>query len=73
MSTDTEPLVPVAPRGRRPHCRQCRIELPLYTWRNSQFARELGRVYGYEGSGYFCSLRCGYQYGLALLQTEKKG
>ena len=52
---------------RRALCFKCQKRLPAYRWRNEAWA--LGR-WGYQGNGYFCSLRCGYHYALGKVQDK---
>ena len=47
------------PVAKRPKCVYCGKRLPIYPW-SSDRAR-----YGYNAHGVFCSLSCGYYYGLA--------
>ncbi len=69
----------IAPRANRPKCRNCQKPLRaqiVWNWTN----REIGPVsrvftgqYGDNGDNEFCNLRCGYKWGISIVQALKTG
>lgn len=53
----------------RPKCRFCARPLAKYIYADRPWARG---EYGYGGCGVFCSLRCGFKYGLAAAVDGRK-
>lgn len=54
----------------RPKCRQCGKLLSAYKYADAEWNRGKDRRFGYEGNNFFCTLRCGFYYGLRCVQTE---
>lgn len=59
------------PPGPRRWCKYCRKPLPLYRFADQDWAKEKGKVWGYRGNNYFCTLRCGFKY--AILAAQEIG
>jgi hypothetical protein len=59
----------------RPRCQQCGRKMPAYftyEFHPTLLLRPVMRSFagwGYDGNGYFCSLRCGYRYGLSVMRN----
>ena len=52
-----------------PRCKQCGESLPHYQYHAQRDSRS---EYGYHGDGEFCSLRCGYRYGLRAVRQQNQ-
>ncbi|HLF96976.1 MAG TPA: hypothetical protein VI457_07515 [Methylococcaceae bacterium] len=52
-----------------PDCKCCGKPLKVFEFFDSQWAKDAGLVYGYKGEGVFCTLRCGYQFGILAVQA----
>jgi hypothetical protein len=49
----------------RPECRTCDKRLPTFRFFRHPTIDPTGtRQFGYEGNGFFCSLRCGFNWAL---------
>jgi hypothetical protein len=56
-----------------PLCRSCGRPLPKYQFfGHPVIDPERSRQYGYEGNGYFCTLRCGFKWALAKQTRGRK-
>jgi hypothetical protein len=66
------------PEGDRPVCRKCNRELKPVgaisdgrTYHLTGYPEKANSIrYGYDGDNYFCTLRCGYAYGLAAIRAR---
>jgi hypothetical protein len=70
------------PQGQRPKCHVCGKELPIAPMAplsdgsgrlfNTPIAESATRVnYGYDGDNIFCTMKCGYNFGLAVAKRVK--
>lgn len=72
MSLEGMPDMPTrydADHGLRPVCRYCGEPLPLFKWRNEDWARRDRKVYGADGDNLFCTLRHAADFGRVLAQA----
>lgn len=56
-----------------PRCRNCRRPLPvkkLHEWEGATPTTERYIGYGHDSDGTFCTLRCGYKFGLEAARKE---
>lgn len=82
MSKPPEPFIArlpgYLPKGKRPCCLWCGKEMRPVPMREGEhglfpsfFEKDHVCVrYGYEGRGSFCTLRCGYEYGMKAAEEE---
>lgn len=78
MKTKTEWVLRPLPVKSRPRCKQCGTRLAIHKdwvgyinpvpWETMAVYKFEGK-YGYEGNGHFCSLHCGYPYGVRVAKA----
>jgi hypothetical protein len=59
----------IAALGTPPDCHNCGKPLAPYRNFDTDHAAERGLVWGYYGDGFFCSLRCGHEFGVAAVRA----
>lgn len=69
------PVITPKPDDENPLCRTCMKELADYWTLNWPTASRLPisrshAGFGYFGNGFFCTLRCGYRYGLRQVRSN---
>lgn len=59
----------IAELGEPPLCHNCGEPLKPYPYLAEPHAKEQQQVWGYNGNNLFCTMRCGFQFGIAAVRA----